>query len=532
MASNNIPINEDSEPCCSVHSQFPSNSINECLPQTKEEILRLVQELEVHQIKLEMQNAELCQAREEVESALATYTDLYDFAPVGYFTLDREGIIRAVNLTASSLLGLERSRLLGSIFGLLVVAEARQLFSDFLAKVFVSQTKESSEIPLMRDGSTPRIVQIEAVALGSGQECRIALIDITVRKETEEALHNSEARYRNLFEMESDSVLMHYWETGRIIDANSAAIKMYGYSKEEFLQIKHIDISAEPFNTEKSIRNNETVIPLRLHRKKDGTVFPVEISVSYFDYVGRKVHVAVIRDITERLRSEERLIELNKKLRALGEHLQKVQEGERLAMARDIHDDIGQNITVLKLDLEWIERRIPADCLDLNERVKEMHTSVDQLTSKVQRIAADLRPPLLDSMGLSAAIEWYAAEFSARSGLECYVMLNEDIDPLDQYTATAVMRIVQEGLTNVVRHARATEVSVSLCKKNRNLFLEISDNGCGIAAEQIAASDAYGIMGMQERARICRGEIAFKGKPGCGTILQLTVPLDTWEIAE
>ena len=266
-----------------------------------------------------------------------------------------------------------------------------------------------------------------------------------------------------------------------------------------------------------------------MHRRKDGTAFPVEISLSYFDYLGQKVYVAVIRDITERLRNEERLIELNKKLRALGDHLQKVQEGERLAMARDIHDEIGQNITVLKLDLEWIERKIPADFNKLHERVSEMRVSVDQLTARVQRIAADLRPPLLDNMGLSAAIEWYAAEFSKRSGLECYVMLNEDLDPLDQYTATAVMRIVQEGLTNVVRHARATEVSVSLCKRGMNLILEISDNGCGISPEQIASPEAYGLMGMQERARICQGDIEITGRPGSGTILILSVPLDKGE---
>ena len=163
--------------------------------------------------------------------------------------------------------------------------------------------------------------------------------------------------------------------------------------------------------------------------------------------------------------------------------------------------------------------------------MNEMRASVDQLTARVQRIAADLRPPLLDNMGLTAAIEWYAAEFSKRSGLECYVMLNENIDPLDPYTATAVMRIVQEGLTNVVRHARATEVSVSLCKRDNKLILEISDNGCGIAEDQITSSEAYGIMGMQERARICHGEMEINGKTGCGTILHLTVPLDVGEIS-
>ena len=504
----------------------------EGLPQTREEIQRLVEELEIHQVKLEMQNAELCQARGELESALATYTDLYDFAPVGYITLNHDGVIRALNYTAACLFGVERSWLLGSTFGLLVAYQARHRFAAFLDNVFVSLGKDSCEMPLMRAGSFPFIVHIEAVALGTGQECRIALIDITARKESEEALKNSEERYRQLFEMESDTVLMHYWETGQIIDANSAAVRMYGYTKEEFMHLKHIDISAEPVLTEKAIRNNETVIPLRMHRKKDGTIFPVEISVCYFSYLGDKVHVTVIRDITERMQTEARMNELNKNLRALGDHLQKVQEGERLAMARDIHDEIGQNITVLKLDLEWIERRIPPDYLDLHERVNEMRVSVDQLTSKVQRIAADLRPPLLDNMGLSAAIEWYAVEYCKRSGLECYVMLNEDVDLLDQYTSTAVMRILLECLTNIVRHAQATEVSVSLCKRDGNLILEISDNGCGITPEQIASSEAYGIMGMQERARICRGNMEIIGKSERGTIVHLTVPLDRGETTE
>lgn len=376
-----------------------------------------------------------------------------------------------------------------------------------------------------------RVDAVPAFRSGDSNPSGVSVLfeDITERKRDAKTLQNSEECYRRLFEVESDAILMHDWVTGQILDVNSSAISMYGYSFKEFLEMKHTDISAEPSITENAVRNNETFIPLRFHRKKDGSVFPAEISICYFEYQSRKVHVAVIRDISLRLQGEERLVELNSNLRALGDHLQKVQEQERLAIARDIHDEIGQNITVLKLDLEWIELRIPVDGHDLKERVNEMRASVDQLTTSVQRIASDLRPPLLDSMGLSAAIEWYVAEFSKRSGLESYVMLNEDINPLDQYTATAVMRIVQEGLTNVIRHARATEVSVSLCKRAENLVLEISDNGCGITPEQIASSVAYGLMGMQERARICRGKIEITGKPGCGTVLQLTIPRDAGE---
>lgn len=152
------------------------------------EALRLLHELQVHQIELELQNAELIQARDEMESALEKYTDLYDFAPVAYFTLDHGGNIRAANLTAASLIRIERTLLLGARFSLFVVNEHRQLFSEFLEKVFVSLRKESCEVMLTTKGESPLYVQIEAIILGAGQECRVAVIDITRRKQAEKAL--------------------------------------------------------------------------------------------------------------------------------------------------------------------------------------------------------------------------------------------------------------------------------------------------------------------------------------------------------
>ena len=244
---------------------------------------------------------------------------------------------------------------------------------------------------------------------------------------------------------------------------------------------------------------------------------------------GTVAFYGIIMDISERIRAEEQLVELNQKLRALSDHLQTVQERERLAMARDIHDEIGQSLTVLKLDLQWIAHRLLTRESAVQERVNEMRWNIEQLTSAVQRFAAVLRPPLLDSLGLAAAIDWQVAEFSRRSGIECFVMLNEEIDPLEPQLATAVMRIVQEGLTNVLRHARATEVSVSLCKREGQLVLEIGDNGRGIRPEEIESPQAYGLMGMQERARICRGELTVRGAEGGGTLLRVTVPLRSGE---
>lgn len=161
---------------------------------------RLVQELEVHQIELEMQNTELRQARDEVETALEMYTDLYDFSPAGYFTLDQDGVIRAANLSGATLLGIERSLLLGRHFGSFVSDEARQLFAEFLGKLCVGQGKESCEVSLTRKGNPPLFLYIEATAFESGEECRIAVIDITERRRAEDAL--SEKR-RELEEINS-----------------------------------------------------------------------------------------------------------------------------------------------------------------------------------------------------------------------------------------------------------------------------------------------------------------------------------------
>ncbi|MFZ3207799.1 MAG: ATP-binding protein [Geobacteraceae bacterium] len=157
-------------------------------PPTEEEAQRLVHELEVHQIELEMQNAELRQTRDKMETALEKYTDLYDFAPIGYFTLDRNGAISSVNLSGASLLGGERARLLGRRFGLFVADETRPVFTEFLGKVFARRGKESCEVTLTKEGNHPLFVQIEAVTASSGQECHAAIMDISVRRQLEEKL--------------------------------------------------------------------------------------------------------------------------------------------------------------------------------------------------------------------------------------------------------------------------------------------------------------------------------------------------------
>jgi PAS domain S-box-containing protein len=192
MKTDKNPLDEAAELRRRAEKQLIARGAKENDGRTDDENRRLLHELQVHQIELEMQNAELRQSRDEVEKALGEYTDLYDFAPVGYLTLDRAGIIRGANLTFASLVGIERSQLLDRGFGRLVTAEARPSFTDFLEKIFTSQTKEVFELALLKDGTGPLFVLIEAVADVAGKECRVAIVDISARRQLEaelETLH-------------------------------------------------------------------------------------------------------------------------------------------------------------------------------------------------------------------------------------------------------------------------------------------------------------------------------------------------------
>jgi len=195
------------------------------VPVTPEELRRLIQELEVHQIELEMQNEELQQARLDLERSLIQYTDLYDFAPVGYITLDQSGVILNVNLTGSRMLGMERSRIVNQHLNNFILASYRSVFSSFLEKVFRNRDQETIEIAMQKKSSGELYAHMEAMVSENRRECRVALVDITVQKQAEQKLQESELKFRGLYETMSQGVL--YQEPdGKIISANPAAEKI------------------------------------------------------------------------------------------------------------------------------------------------------------------------------------------------------------------------------------------------------------------------------------------------------------------
>jgi signal transduction histidine kinase len=257
---------------------------------------------------------------------------------------------------------------------------------------------------------------------------------------------------------------------------------------------------------------------------RDGRIQTTSISAEVIQVGGEACLLAVATDITERKDAEEKARRSRAELRALAARLLLVREEERTRIAREIHDELGQALTGLKLDLAWLQPRID-DRGELSEWVRSIIQRVDSTMESVRRIATDLRPSILDHLGLVAAIEWQAQEFERRTGVTASVRTNTPDVAVDEVRATAVFRMLQETLTNVARHARATRVDIELTVGNLDLALDVRDNGRGITPAEIAGGRSLGLVGLRERAIACGGLVSIRGTPGQGTHVAVRVPL-------
>ena len=240
---------------------------------------------------------------------------------------------------------------------------------------------------------------------------------------------------------------------------------------------------------------------------------------------GRPLSMAgICLDVTSRQEAEEELKKSQERLRALSARIQSVREEERANISREIHDDLGQLLTGLKLDLAWLLRRLNPDQSEIKKKAQAMGQLIDQTVQTVRRISTELRPRILDDFGLAAALEWQAREFATRTGIAC--RFRSTVQKLDLKTdlSVAVFRIFQEALTNVARHARATRVGASLKEDSKGLVLTIRDNGRGISQEEIDRPRSLGLVGIRERALILGGTVAIQGKKGKGTSVILHLP--------
>lgn len=319
----------------------------------------------------------------------------------------------------------------------------------------------------------------------------------------------------------------------RIIFANNAVKGTFGWTREELIG-KNVTIFYRNEEESKKIaqyfystlKRQRTFVNEFNCRRKDGKDILCRMRAARIgDKLTERRIVITYEDITEKKRANEELERSREQLRNLSTYLQSVREKESTRIAREIHDELGQSLTALQMDVAWLGKKLPARSAQLIEKTRKMADLVTSTIDSVHRIMTELRPILLDDLGLTAAIEWQAQEFQTRSGIGCEVYVDCRDSSLEKDLATTVFRVFQETLTNIARHSGATEVWVHLKLEENELCLEVTDNGKGITRRQLEDSKSFGIIGMRERVNLWNGTIRIAGKHNRGTTVTVVIPL-------
>ncbi|SDR81800.1 PAS domain S-box protein [Opitutus sp. GAS368] len=355
-------------------------------------------------------------------------------------------------------------------------------------------------------------------------------VDITDRVEAEEALRSSEQKlreqeefYRLLTENTNDFIRMHELD-GRSIYASPSVVQLYGREPAHLFQFAHPEDREPGQKWFAHVLAGERQRLIWRVRDKNGSWRWMETQGSLVRHEGRPRVMTVCREVTERKEAEEALRGSERQLHSLVGRLNTVREDEAKRIARELHDDLGQKLTALNMELENLEMKLAEATPGQRAQIARMHATVDQTIAAVHELSSELRLGQLDLLGLTAAIDWQLQEFSRRSGIQCVVTRLDEITNLSDARRTAVFRILQEALTNIVRHAGATRVEISLQAGPGLLALRIHDNGRGITAEELNDRQAIGLLGMHERAQGIGGTVKITGGDGRGTTVLVTAP--------
>jgi two-component system sensor histidine kinase UhpB len=365
--------------------------------------------------------------------------------------------------------------------------------------------------------------------------------DITERRQAEEDLERLN-RHHQLVLNSAGEGIYGTDQDGRTTFINPAGAKMLGWEVSDLIGrpmhevIHHSYPDGSPYPREvcpmkAGLEEGRLVHTDRdVFWRKDGTNFPVEYVSTPIRERGDVVGVVVVfKDTTERKRAEAQLQDSVIRLRTLSRRMEGIREEERTRIARELHDELGVGLTCLKIDLSRLGHlfgdKPPAlGGIGIDERIRSMKEQVDATIASVQRIVAELRPGVLDDLGLAAAIEWQCRDFQRRTGIVCTCTLSHDDLQLDREQGTAVFRICQEALTNVARHAGATVVHVELEERDGIVKLEVRDNGRGVPEEKLSHPKSFGLLGMRERAGLLGGDLIIQPGLKGGATISLRLP--------
>lgn len=365
----------------------------------------------------------------------------------------------------------------------------------------------------------------------------VILRDISARRLAETALRNSEQRFRGLVEVSPEAIYIHQQE--RLVFVNRAALRLFGAERADELVGKSVYALFHP-DSEASVREAMASIAAgvatvqtmerRIVRPNGETRF-VEVAVSVYEDAGERAIQEVLRDVTDRHQARSELERSHAELRQLSVALESAQEEERKRIARELHDELGQNLTVLKMEISGLKPKVAGGLADHASRanliadIERMDDLLNHTVYAIRRISADLRPQLLDDLGLVTALEALIKQVSRSSQIHCSLSLDPERLSINERLATPLYRIAQEALNNVVKHSQATEATLSLSRDATNtLQLEIRDNGKGFAREERRKTASFGLIGMRERVYALNGELVIDSRLGGGTTIRVSIP--------
>ncbi|WP_162945003.1 PAS domain S-box protein [Flavisolibacter nicotianae] len=358
------------------------------------------------------------------------------------------------------------------------------------------------------------------------------LLDITQKKKAEEELRLSEQKYRIIFEKNPLPMFMLEYPKRNFVAVNNAFIEKFGYSKAELkkMNMRQLRRPGEVYKSDEIARilaENKQFRERMYLRKKDGTDLLFDVQAAEVVFEGKTVYLTSTHDITELAKAEEALLQTNKQLRELTIHLQDIREKERKHIAREIHDELGQQLTALKLELSWIAKKMTTQQEAIVTKIKSSLDVINGTIHTVRRLATELRPAMLDELGLAEAIRWQINEFSKRTAIEVDFDTNVDETVFPPDISISFFRILQESLTNIARHAEAGHVECKLHLADRFLLLQICDDGKGFHPGNTGDKKSLGLLGIKERVQMLNGEYQLSSEPMKGTKLTVNIPLNS-----
>jgi len=503
------------------------------------------------------------------------YSDFFDFAPVGYFTFNRHGLIQNINTGGALLLGADKPSLLNQPFSHFLSPDSKKIFEQHSQHLFDTRQKKICDLKLLNGNQDARWIELESVAVQNGadskEKFRAVIKEVTGRKQmesalrkkrdelekrvverttaietankklrrqiyecemAEEALRESEKNYSTLVE---DALIgVYIIKEGVIEFANDKFAAIYGYEKKELIGMQSLDL-VHPEDRpviremrEKRLRGEKVPSEYEVRGlKKNGDMIWVMRSFSLINYKDRPAISGIVSDLTKRRKAEDALRESGKELRILSNQLLMVEEKERKRIARELHDGIGQALSAIKFSVENSLRQLQkvSDKSEL-ESLKALIPLSQKTIEEVRRIVKDLRPSILDDLGILATINWFCREYQkVYAGIRIEVKIDVQEKVIPSPLKTVIYRILQEALNNVAKHSRADLVQLSLRQQDFRIKLSVQDNGVGFdVSETISMKPSrrgFGLASMRERAELSGADFDITSKAGEGTRLRV-----------